>query len=268
MTHFICATCGVQYRDSEHPPEHCPICEDDRQYVGHNGQQWTTLETIQASHTGGIKEVEPNLFGIGAEPRFAIGQRSLLIKREEGNILWDCTTYISDDLIEQVQALGGIDKIAISHPHYYSSMIEWSKAFDAPIYIHEEDKQWVVRPDPAVEYWSGDTLEIGEGVTLIHAAVHFDGAQVLHWAEGAERKGVLLTGDIINVVADRRYVSFMYSFPNQIPVSPTAVRRVMKSIESFDYDRIYSAWFGTILPDNAKAQVQFSAQRYIDAITG
>lgn len=267
MTHYICATCGVQYPDSDQPPEHCPICEDERQYVGHNGQQWTTLAEVQANHTGIIKEVEPNLYGIGAEPRFAIGQRSLLIKAEGGNVLWDCTTYISDDLIKQVKDLGGIDKIAISHPHYYSSMIEWSKAFDAPVYIHAEDKEWVMRPDDAVQFWTGDTLAIADEITLIHAGVHFDGAQVLHWADGAEGKGVLLTGDIINVVADRRYVSFMYSFPNQIPASASAVRRAVASVEPFDYDRIYSAWFGTILPEHAKRQVRISAQRYIDAIT-
>ena len=48
MDAFICRTCGVQYAPSEQPPSNCPICEDERQYVGWNGQQWTTLEQLRA----------------------------------------------------------------------------------------------------------------------------------------------------------------------------------------------------------------------------
>jgi glyoxylase-like metal-dependent hydrolase (beta-lactamase superfamily II) len=267
VKNYICVTCGTQFPASENPPEHCPICEDERQYIGHNGQQWTTLEDLQATHKNIIKTEEPNLTGIGTEPRFAIGQRGLLVQSPSGNILWECITLINDETLEQVRKLGGITKIAISHPHYYSSMIEWSKAFDAPIYIHEDDRQWVMRPDEAVVFWHGETLSLGEGLTLIRCGGHFTGAQVLHWANGAGGKGVLLTGDIVNVVSDRRYVSFMYSFPNLIPLPASAIRKITAALEPFQYDRIYSAWFGTVLAENARAGVAYSAQRYINAIT-
>ena len=37
-------------------------------------------------------------------------------------------------VVEMVKAFGGISAIAISHPHYYASMVEWSRAFgDVPI---------------------------------------------------------------------------------------------------------------------------------------
>ena len=267
MQHYICQTCGTQYPASENPPEHCPICEDDRQYIGHDGQQWTTLEDLRKVHHTVFKEEEKNLIGIGTEPKFAIGQRGLLIQSPEGNMLWDCITLIDDKTIAKVNELGGISKIAISHPHYYSSMIEWSKAFDAPIYLHEAEREWVMRPDPAIQFWQGETLDIGKGLTLIRCGGHFEGAQVLHWADGAEGKGVLLTGDIVNMVADRRYVSFMYSFPNLIPLPASAIRKITAALEPFDYDRIYSAWFGTTLVENAKEGVAFSAKRYIEAIT-
>lgn len=267
MTHYICVTCGTQYPDSDQPPAHCPICEDDRQYIGHDGQQWTTLEDLKTNHHNIIKQVEPNLTGIGTNPRFAIGQRALLVQTEDGNILWDCITLLDDDTVARVRELGGIDKIVISHAHYYSSMIEWSKTFDAPIYIHNDDREWVMRPDESVQFWEGETLALGTGITVIRCGGHFEGGQVLHWAAGAEGKGVLLTGDIIYVVSDRRYVSFMYSFPNLIPLSPTAVREVVAAVEPFAYDRIYSAWWGTVINENARAGVHFSADRYINAIT-
>ena len=267
MTHFICVTCGTQYPDSDHAPENCPICDDERQYIGHDGQRWTTLEQIQAKHKNVFKEVEPNLIGIGSEPRFAIGQRALLVQSDEGNILWDCISLIDDETIARVNDLGGIGKIVISHPHFYSSMIEWSRAFDAPIVIHTDDKEWVMRPDSAVEFWEGETLQLNSSMTVVRCGGHFDGSQVLHWSDGAEGKGVLMTGDTIYVTADRRYVTFMYSYPNQIPLSPTAVRKIVKAVDSFSYDRIYSGWFGSVLREHAQHGVQFSAQRYIDAVT-
>ena len=267
MEHYICVTCGTQFAESEQPPEHCPICEDERQYIGHNGQQWTTLAALQADHKNVFIDEEPNLIGIGTEPRFSIGQRGLLVQTPAGNILWDCITLIDDETIAKVKALGGIDAIAISHPHYYGTMIEWSKAFDAPIYIHEAERKWVMRPDPAVRFWQGETHSLGDGLTLIRCGGHYEGGQVLHWAAGAGGKGALLTGDIVNVVQDRRYVSFMYSYPNQIPLPASAIRKITQALEPYAYDRVYSAWFGTTLPENAKAGVVYSAQRYIDAIT-
>ena len=266
MINYICVTCGTQYPDSDREPDNCPICEDERQYIGHNGQQWTTLEQIKADHTNVFKEVETNLIGIGSEPRFAIGQRALLIQSPSGNILWDCISLIDEETIAEVNDLGGIDKIVISHPHFYSSMIEWSQAFNAPIYIHSDDKEWVMRPDDGIEFWEGETLQLSDELTIIRCGGHFSGSQVLHWAEGADGKGVLLTGDTIYVTADRRYVTFMYSYPNQIPLSPSAVRSIVTSVEPFDYDRIYSGWFGAVLKENAKQGVRYSAQRYIDAI--
>ena len=90
---------------------------------------------------------------------------------------------------------------------------------------------------------------------------------MLHWANGADGKGALLTGDIINVVSDRRYVSFMYSYPNQIPLPASAIRKIVKSVEPYAYDRIYSAWFGNVVQENAQAGFAYSAERYIKAIT-
>jgi len=266
MTHFICITCGTQFPDSDQHPATCPICEDERQYIGHNGQQWTTLEAIRETHHNNFIEEEPNLIGIGTEPRFAIGQRGLLVQSDEGNVLWDCISLLDDETIKKVNELGGIDKIAISHPHFYSSMIEWSKAFDAPIVIHADNKDWVMRPDPAIEFWQGETYQLNSTMTVVRTGGHYDGSQLLHWADGADGKGVLMTGDTIYVVSDRRYVSFMYSYPNLIPLSPSAVRNIVKSIEPFAYDRIYSGWFGAVLKENAQHGVTYSAQRYIDAI--
>jgi hypothetical protein len=268
MEHFICVTCGTQFAASEEPPPHCPICEDERQYVGWAGQRWTTLDELRKDHTNLIRAEEPGLTGIGTQPAFAIAQRALLVQSPEGNVLWDCVSLLDDATVEAVRALGGIRAIAISHPHYYSSMVEWSRAFDAPIYLHGADRQHVMRPDPAIIFWEGQTQPLGEGLTLINCPGHFDGATVLHWAAGAEGRGALLVGDILTVVSDRRYVSFMYSYPNLIPLDAPTVRGIVEAVEPYTYDRIYAAWFDRVVAQDARRGVRLSAERYIRAIGG
>ncbi len=260
---YMCLTCATQFTPSAQPPQSCPICSDDRQYVGMNGQQWTTLEALQEGHHNEFREHEAGLTGIGVSPSFSIGQRALLLQTSGGNILWDCIPLIDETTIAAVNALGGVAAIAISHPHYYSSMIEWSQAFQAPIYLHAADREWVMRPDPAIIFWEGETRALWNGINLVRCGGHFAGGTVLHWPAGAGGKGVLLSGDIINVVSDRRYVSFMYSFPNLIPLSPPEVRQVVAAVEPYAYDRIYSAWWDKVLDKDAKAGVHFSAERYI-----
>ena len=267
MPNYICATCGTQFSDTAEPPERCPICEDERQYVNATGQKWTRLEELRKKHHNQVKPQEPGLFGIGTEPSFAIGQRALLVQGPGGNVLWDCVSLIDDAGIEAVRKLGGIAAIAISHPHYYSSMVEWSRAFGgAPIYLHAADRHWVMRPDPVIQFWEGETRDLGPGLTLVRCGGHFAGGTVLHWQAGADGRGALLSGDIIQVCADRKHVSFMYSYPNYIPLAAAAVRRVVAAVEPYAYDRIYGAWWDKVIASNGKAAVARSMERYLRAI--
>ena len=267
MEHFICKTCGTQFPPSEQPPSNCAICEDERQYIGWNGQQWTTLSELQQNHHNVIKTIDTNLTGIGTHPSFAIGQRALLVQTPDGNVLWDCISLIDEPTIATVEAFGGISAIAISHPHFYSSMIEWSLAFDAPIYLHEANRKWVMRSDAdAIHYWNGDTYSLGNGLTLLRLGGHFAGGTVLHWPAGAEGKGVILSGDILHVVSDRRYVSFMYSYPNLIPLPAHTVQRITEAVEPYEFDRIYGGWWDRVVGSNAKSTVAHSAKRYIAAL--
>jgi hypothetical protein len=257
----ICRTCGVQYPT---PRDDCPICLDERQYVGWDGQQWTTLaELARAGHRGRIAEEGPGVLGVGTEPATAIGQRALLVRTPAGNVLWDMVTYLDDELIRQIRDLGGVSAIAISHPHFYGSMIEYAHAFGAPVYIHSGDRAWVARPDPAVEFWDGDTRQIGDGLTLINLGVHFAGGQVLHWAGGEGGAGALMSGDIVTVVQDRRWVSFMYSYPNLIPERPEVIRRALSLLEPYPFERVYGAWWRRVVAADAATAVRRSARRYL-----
>jgi hypothetical protein len=262
VPHFICVTCGTQFAESAEPPPRCPICEDERQYVGWDGQRWTTLEELRSDHRADVREEEPGLVGIGCEPSFAIGQRALLVQAPGGNVLWDCISLLDEEIGARVEELGGLKAIAISHPHYYSSMAEWARAFDATVHLHAADREWVMRPDERIDFWDGERLELGDGLTLIRCGGHFEGGTVLHWAAG----NALLSGDIVQVVPDRRRVSFMYSYPNLIPLDAQAIHRIVVALEPFDFDRIYGAWWGRVVASDGKAAVARSAERYLRAI--
>lgn len=267
MPFFICTTCGTQYADAADPPAVCAICEDERQYTKITGQQWTTLEKLRVTNRNSIRHEEPQLIGLGMEPHFAIGQRAILIRSAVGNVLWDCVPLVDPALVDLIRAIGGIAAIAISHPHYYSSMVEWSRALgNVPIYLHAADKRWVMRPDPAIIFWEGSTKTIAEGLTLVHCGGHFQGGTVLHWRDGAAGQGALLTGDILQVVPDRKHVSFMYSYPNYVPLPARAVRRIVEAVEGFSFDRVYGAFWDTVIRQGGRAAVKGSAERYITAM--
>jgi hypothetical protein len=262
---MICCTCGVQHA-GDAAPGSCFICEDERQYVGWGGQQWTSLAELRATHRAELREEERGLVGIGMTPSFAIGQRALLLRAPGGNILWDCIPLIDDETVEAVRRLGGISLIAISHPHFYSSMVEWSRAFDAPVLLSAADRSWIARPDPRIELWDGDTLKLHDGVTLIRCGGHFDGAAVLHWPAGAGERGALLVGDTLMVAQDRRYLSFMRSYPNLIPLPRTAVQRITEALAPFRFDRIWGGWWSKRVLHDAEQALQLSAARYLRAI--
>jgi hypothetical protein len=116
--------------------------------------------------------------------------------------------------------------------------------------------------------WTGDSHRISDDILLVRTGGHFAGATVMHWRAGAEGRGALLTGDVAMVAADRRSLSFMYSFPNYIPLNAPAVRRIARAVEPLAFDRIYGAWWGRNVADNAKAAFEMSVRRYIAAISG
>lgn len=263
MPCFICITCGTQYAESETPRQNCPVCEDERQWVRWEGQAWTTREELAGKHKLTMRD-DARLPGFGIEPKFAIGQRALLVETPDGNVLWDCVSLVSEEAIAEITRRGGLSAIAISHPHYYSAMVDWSEAFGGvPIHIHADDAAWVMRPHPAVRFWQGETLALNSSLTLIRCGGHFAGAQVMHDKNGS---GTIFAGDVLQVTPTRRSVSFMYSYPNYIPVNAEAVRRIERALAPYEFDVIYGAWWDQNIPGGAKEAFRRSVERYLAAI--
>ena len=266
MTGWLCATCGVQHAPSESPPAECRVCLDFRQYVGHQGQRWASLDDIAAAHEPDVRQLEPSLSGVGLRPGFAIGQRGLLVWTPGGNLLWDLPP-MTPALAGAVEELGGVDVIAVSHPHFYSSVAEWSQRFGAPVWLPLADREWRLRTDFEIVDFGDDPAEPLPGLTLLAVGGHFAGSAVLHWSEGADGEGALFTGDTIYVGQDRRWVSFMRSYPNLIPLPGPDVVRIADAVAAYPFERLYGGWWDSIVASGADETVQRSAERYLRAIS-
>jgi hypothetical protein len=264
-TVWICATCAVE---TIQPEGVCPICADDRQWVPRDGQIWTTLaELNESGHRITFLEPEPDLLGISTEPSVGIGQQAHLVGTPAGNLLWDVPGYIDDDAVARVRQGGDVLAIAASHPHMFGVQVAWSKALGGvPVLVCEPLMEWVQRPDPAIVTWRG-RYELAPGLTLHEVGGHFIGSSIVHWAAGAEGRGVLLTGDSIHVNPDRETVTFLRSYPNRVPFSAAVVERITAAVERFPFDRIYDNFGHTIERDAARV-VRFSADRYKGWVNG
>ena len=256
MQSYLCVTCGAAFVPSAEPPSECPICLDERQYVGTQGQRWTTPAELRETHRTRVEEVEPGLTGVGVEPAFAIGQRALRVE----SLLWECVPLVDD-------AVEGVETIASSHPHLYSAMVDWADRFDARILLHEADREWAMRPSPRIEYWSGERHRVSDALELVRLGGHFAGSTVCVWRDGAAGRGALLAGDTLQVAADRDWVSFMWSYPNMIPLPAAEVERIRAVVETLAFDRVYGGWWDRVIETGAKTKVLRSADRYIDAVT-
>ncbi|SDS90160.1 hypothetical protein SAMN04489752_2806 [Brevibacterium siliguriense] len=261
----ICRTCGVE--TTTPPPELCPICEDDRQWVPASGQQWTTRNELESEgHRITITEREPGLFALRVEPKLGIGQTCYLACTDSGNVLFDVPAFIDAEAVAAVRDLGGVSAIAASHPHMFGTQLEWSAAFDdAPVFVCRADLDWVQRTGWVICPYFHESEPV-PGVRLRRTGGHFPGSAVAMWT-GADGTGVMLSGDSIGPVARSGWVTFMRSFPNYLPLSAAVVRRIAASVIDLDFDRMYGN-FGQSIDSGAHSAVQTSAKRYAEWVSG
>jgi hypothetical protein len=261
----VCATCGVEHIE---PAGTCAICADERQWVPADGQAWTSLRELRAAgHRVQIEELEHNLYGLTVEPGVAIGQQAHLVVTPHGSVLWDVPPFIDRPAVDRVRAHGPVLAISSSHPHMFGVQSAWSHALEqAPILVCEPLLEWVQRPDAAITPWRG-RHELAAGLVLRELGGHFAGSSVLHWAAGADGRGVLLSSDSIHGNPDGHTVTFMRSYPNRIPLSAAVVQRIAQGVADLPFERIYDN-FGRGPKSDAAAAVQRSAERYAGWVRG
>lgn len=257
----LCKTCGTEYPQANGSPKNCPICDDDRQYLPEDGQQWTNYNDLSTGHKVVITELTSALYAIKIEPAFALGQRALLVLSEQGSVLWDCIPLVDEPAIEFIKSKGGLKAIAFSHPHYYSTMNRWAEVFDCPVYIHQLDEQWVFNKGNHIEFWQGDEKLLWDGIKIVHTGGHFPGSCILKIDELSE-KGTLLCGDSLYIARSKRHIAMMYSYPNQIPLPANELKYTIAKVSQLKFDSIYGAFDWQNLRGNAGEVFKSSVERY------
>ncbi|EFJ14066.1 hypothetical protein SELMODRAFT_423994 [Selaginella moellendorffii] len=178
---------------------------------------WTSMSKMRLQFRNGFKTHEPQVLEIITFPKFGIGQRAFLIQTQEGNILWDCISFLDDATVAIIKSLGGLRAIATSHPHYYSTNSRWSEAFGGvPVYIHG----WYCLP-------------LFLSFISISLYPYFCRVVYQHEKVGMDNKTVGM---------DNKIVSIMRSYLNYIPLLSSHTKRIGQVIEPWNFGRLYVAF--------------------------
>ncbi|KAK3388928.1 beta-lactamase-like protein [Sordaria brevicollis] len=306
--YLICTACGTQHpHTSRSTLKTCFICDDPRQFVPPSGQSFTTLSELRSStspkyknefhpyqysspeakfkaaRSGSDSDSNPEptiedlqkaeLISITTTPKFGIGQRAILVRLPSGkNLLWDCVAYLDDDTIHKIKQLGGVDAMVISHPHFYTTHLEWAEALgNVPVYLAADDKKWRARLDEGVQREVTETETVIRdkegrdlGVRAVKLGGHFPGSMVLH----IPHSGRLLTADTIfttpsglsnwevNALGEPRSrpedtnsYSFMWSIPNMIPLSAEEIARMWGVLKKYEFKSTHGLILGQDIED-------------------
>ncbi|KAF2218053.1 hypothetical protein CERZMDRAFT_64125 [Cercospora zeae-maydis SCOH1-5] len=301
---LICCACGTQFDvTADKPLQACRICDDPRQYVPPQGQTWTTLASLhnKSSSSGETYKNsfqpfpnDPRIISISTSPKFGIGQRCILICTPSGNILWDLIAYLDQETVDFILARGGLKAIVISHPHYYTTHLDWAETFDCEVFLAREDEGWVCRREVVVAEQEEEALEgeggrrkrgrksrrrfiegeeevVVEGVKAIKVGGHFPGSLVLLWEEKLFiADSFLITPSGLYHVdrpAGTNSFVFMYSYPNMIPLAPAELHKMWQVLKKYEFASTHGAFAGMdIYDENVKARVLESMKIQVRAM--
>jgi hypothetical protein len=75
-------------------------------------------------------------------------------------------------------------------------------------------------------------------------------------------------GDILTVTTDRKWLSFIRSYPNFIPLSAQTVEHIGAALKPFTFETIYGHYFDRVIANDAKTVLETSVARYVASIEG
>ncbi|KAJ4146195.1 hypothetical protein NW754_001659 [Fusarium falciforme] len=264
-TWLVCVTCGTQFPTADRSKvKTCHICDDPRQFVPPSGQSFSTLEELGKTHRNEFTPcpADPRLTFISSTPKLAIGQRAILIQTPEGNILWDCISLLDEETISKIQALGGLRAMVISHPHFYSTHVQWARAFKCPVYLSAEDARWATMASAHQIPLASTETEVVSGVKAIKLGGHFPGSMVLLFdgrlliadtlmttAAGVGGWEVDATGTSRSKPPGLNSFSFLYSIPNFIPLNLDEMSRMWGILKKYEFRATYGGFAGMDIED-------------------
>ena len=238
LSHFACANCGFWQLHFD-PPD-CPVCTDVRNDLPADGWTFLPESEVSRSHDGTFKEVTGGLWAFTTTPALGLGGTGWLLvrpKEEGGNIAFEAAPYYSKAMLAQIDALGGIDILAASHPHGYGALFQLQRRFEPNVLaIHKDDLNYTKAFRVTAPF--DDRLELAPGYTLHHVGGHYAGQAALHDAPGKR----LFCGDMFKIDQDEEgrstHVSSHKAFHKDIPLTHDELTRYREVVASLDFEAV------------------------------
>ncbi|WP_428487136.1 MBL fold metallo-hydrolase [Rhodopila sp.] len=160
-----------------------------------------------------------------------------LLLRPEGNIAFEAAPFYTDEMLAEIDRLGGIRILAASHVHGYGALWQLQDIFQPEILaIQKEDLR--LTKAFRVTWPYDDALALGAGLTLHHVGGHYEGQAVLHDAG----RRILFCGDAFKIDQDSAgqnlAVSTHKAFHKSIPLTSEEIRRYRAVIAALDFDTV------------------------------
>ncbi|PWN48353.1 hypothetical protein IE53DRAFT_389448 [Violaceomyces palustris] len=128
--------------------------------------------------------------------------------------------------------------------------------------------------------WEGDVLEVVPGVKVLRCGGHFPGSSILVWDRdltpghdttsqragdgNARRGGVALCSDTFMPCPDGKTFSFMWSYPNMIPLKPKDVEKIWQSVRPYPFQDVIGGWPGKAILGSSHEKLRISACNFVE----
>jgi glyoxylase-like metal-dependent hydrolase (beta-lactamase superfamily II) len=86
------------------------------------------------------QELAPGVYRCGYNAESSFGAHSYFVRRAEGNLLVDSPRYVGK-LVQNLEGLGGVSDILLSHRDDVADADRYAKHFKARVWIHEDDSR-------------------------------------------------------------------------------------------------------------------------------
>ncbi|XVF83750.1 hypothetical protein PTKIN_Ptkin16aG0517500 [Pterospermum kingtungense] len=169
----------------------------------------------------------PGVYHCGYHSEKSYGATPYLIVHPEGNILIDSPKF-TERLASQIEKLGGVRYIFLTHKDDVADHLNWSKRFSCDRILHSEDVE-AGTADVEMKLEGSGPWSLGEDIMLIHCPGHTEGTVCLLY----KPLKVLFTGDHLLMRESGLDIMEIYN-KNSVPAQIDSVKKLLE----FDFNWI------------------------------
>jgi len=233
---YACSNCG-HWQKYFAPPPDCPVCTDTRNDLPHDGWHFRPAEEVRGMLRGHWRRLERDMVAFSTSPPFGLNGTGWLLLHPDGNVAFEAAPFYTDDMLAEIERLGGIRILAASHVHGYGALWQLQDVFQPEVLaIQKEDLRMTKAFRVTWPY--DDALQLRPGLTLHHVGGHYEGQAVMY----DKGRRTLFCGDAFKVDQDERgenlAVSTHKAFHKSIPLTPKEVERYRSVIAPLDFDTV------------------------------